>query len=155
MKAYVKQLNNKGNNEEGIKKIIELWNENAMETAECELDENDRMAVQDQLEQFIQSKYGTVFVVMNEFQHIVAYAIASIKKDLVSDMLYGQIDEVYVTKKYRRKKVAQNLVDHLITWLNQEEITAIHVYVDLDNKLALEFWEKSGFDREFFVLSNN
>lgn len=71
------------------------------------------------------------------------------KQDLVSDMLYGQVDEVYVAPEYRRKKVAKNLATDLMDWFNQKDISLIHVYVDLENELALEFWEKMGLDREF------
>nr|MDH3162652.1 hypothetical protein [Bacillus licheniformis] len=39
---------------------------------------------------------------MNEKQEAVGYGLASIKKDLVSDCLSGQIDEVYIAPDYRR-----------------------------------------------------
>ncbi|MDH4424700.1 MULTISPECIES: GNAT family N-acetyltransferase [Bacillus] len=155
MKICIKELNGGADNQECIKEIVELWNKNAIETAECELDESDRKAIQEQIEQFIQSKYGVVFVAINENQQTIGYGIASMKQDLVSDMLYGQVDEVYVAPEYRRKKVAKNLATDLMDWFNQKDISLIHVYVDLENELALEFWEKMGLDREFFILSNN
>ncbi|PFW86758.1 GNAT family N-acetyltransferase, partial [Bacillus pseudomycoides] len=40
-------------------------------------------------------------------------------------------------------------------FLHQNHISLVHVYVDLENELALEFWEKIGLNREFFILSNN
>lgn len=155
MKTRIKQLNNDGVNEECIKEMLELWNENTIETAQCELDESDRKAIQEQIEQYIQSKYGVVFVAMNESHQVIGYSIASMKQDLVSNMLYGQVDEVYVAPEYRRQKVAKNLVDDVINWFNKKDISLTHVYVDLENESALEFWEKMGLDREFFVLSNN
>ncbi|WP_438824504.1 hypothetical protein [Bacillus sp. JJ864] len=39
--------------------------------------------------------------------------------------------------------------------MNQESISSIQMYVDLDNKLALNFWENTGFEKEFFLLSNS
>ncbi|WP_239661332.1 GNAT family N-acetyltransferase [Bacillus albus] len=78
-----------------------------------------------------------------------------IKQDLVTDMLYGQIEEVYVKSEYRRQQIAQNLVGNLSNWLNQENVSLIHVYVDLANNLALNFWENTGFEKEFFLLSNS
>ncbi|MDF2084803.1 GNAT family N-acetyltransferase [Bacillus pseudomycoides] len=155
MKTRIKQLNGGIDNQECIKEIIELWNKNTIETAECELDESDREAIKEQIEQYIQSKYGVVFVVINENQQAIGYGIASMKQDLVSDMLYGQVDEVYVAPEYRRQKVAKNLATDLMNWFNQKDISLIHVYVDLENELALEFWEKIGLNREFFILSNN
>lgn len=155
MKTRIKQLNNDVVNEECIKEMVELWNENTIETAQCELDESDRKAIQEQIEQYIQSKYGVVFVAMNESHQVIGYSIASMKQDLVSNMLYGQVDEVYVAPEYRRQKVAKNLVDDVINWFNKKDISLTHVYVDLENESALEFWEEMGLDREFFVLSNN
>ncbi len=105
--------------------------------------------------ELIQSRYGAVFVVMDENDNLIGYGIDSIKQDLVTDMLYGQIEEVYVKSEYRRQQIAQNLVENLSNWLNQENVSLIHVYVDLDNKLALNFWENTGFEKEFFLLSNS
>ncbi|HDX9589690.1 TPA: GNAT family N-acetyltransferase [Bacillus pseudomycoides] len=155
MNTRIKQLSKELDYQEFIKKIIELWNMNAIETAECELDESDRMGIREQLDQFVQSKYGAVFVVTDEGQDMIGYGIASIKQDLVTDTLYGQIDEVYIREEYRRQQIAKNLVEHLTHWLNQESISSIQVYVDLDNKLALNFWENTGFEKEFFLLSNS
>lgn len=105
--------------------------------------------------ELIQSRYGTVFVVTDESNNLIGYGIGSIKKDLVTDMLYGQIEEVYVKSEYRRQQIAQSLVGNLRNWLNQENVSLIHVYVVLDNKLALNFWENTGFEKEFFLLSNS
>ncbi|MBJ8115904.1 MULTISPECIES: GNAT family N-acetyltransferase [Bacillus] len=155
MKISIEKLDGKIGNRERIKEIIELWNLNAIETADCELEEGDKKEIEEQLVELIQSRYGTVFVVTDESNNLIGYGIGSIKKDLVTDMLYGQIEEVYVKSEYRRQQIAQSLVGNLRNWLNQENVSLIHVYVDLDNKLALNFWENTGFEKEFFLLSNS
>ncbi len=72
------------------------------------------------------------------------------------DTIYGQIDEIYVLPAYRRQKIAKRLVDELVNWFNEKHDTSVvNVYVDLENDLALEFWEGVGLEREFFMLSNN
>ncbi|MEH6892364.1 GNAT family N-acetyltransferase [Bacillus sp. JJ864] len=60
-----------------------------------------------------------------------------------------------ISGSFRRQQIAKNLVEHLTHWLNQESISSIQMYVDLDNKLALNFWENTGFEKEFFLLSNS
>lgn len=155
MNIRIKQLHKELGYQEFIKRIIELWNMNALETAECELDESDRMGIYEQLEQFVQSKYGAVFVVTDEEQDMIGYGIACIKQDLVTNTLYGQIDEVYIRKEYRRQQIAKNVVERLMSWLNQKGISLVHVNVDLDNQLALDFWENTGFEKEFFLLSHS
>ncbi|KAA0759127.1 GNAT family N-acetyltransferase [Bacillus sp. AR2-1] len=155
MKISIQKLDGKIGNRECIKEIIELWNQNAIETADCKLEERDKKGIEEQLVELIQSRYGAVFVVTDESNNLIGYGIGSIKQDLVTDMLYGQIEEVYVKLEYRRQQIAQSLVGNLRNWLNQENVSLIHVYVDLDNKLALDFWENTGFEKEFFLLSNS
>ncbi|HDR3652474.1 GNAT family N-acetyltransferase [Bacillus albus] len=155
MKISIEKLDGKIGNRECIKEIIELWNQNAIETADCKLEERDKKGIEEQLVELIQSRYGAVFVVTDESNNLIGYGIGSIKQDLVTDMLYGQIEEVYVKLEYRRQQIAQSLVGNLRNWLNQENVSLIHVYVDLDNKLALDFWENTGFEKEFFLLSNS
>ncbi|MDM5265156.1 MULTISPECIES: GNAT family N-acetyltransferase [Bacillus cereus group] len=155
MEISIKKLDKKIDNRESIKEIIQLWNLNAIETADCKLEERDKKGIEEQLVELIQSRYGAVFVVTDESNNLIGYGIGSIKQDLVTDMLYGQIEEVYVKLEYRRQQIAQSLVGNLRNWLNQENVSLIHVYVDLDNKLALDFWENTGFEKEFFLLSNS
>ena len=155
MKISIQKLDGKIGNRECIKEIIELWNQNAIETADCKLEERDKKGIEEQLVELIQSRYGAVFVVTDESNNLIGYGIGSIKQDLVTEMLYGQIEEVYVKLEYRRQQIAQSLVGNLRNWLNQENVSLIHVYVDLDNKLALDFWENTGFEKEFFLLSNS
>ncbi|OWT47279.1 GNAT family N-acetyltransferase [Bacillus sp. K2I17] len=155
MEIVIKKLDDKIDNRESIKKIIELWNLNAIETADCELEESHKKGIEEQLVELIQSRYGAVFVVNDETNNLIGYGIGSIKQDLVTDMLYGQIEEVYVKSEYRRQQIAQNLVGNMSNWLNQENVSLIHVYVDLANNLALNFWENTGFEKEFFLLSNS
>lgn len=136
--------------------ILELWNENAKETADCELEKSDREAILNQLEQYLQSQYGAIYIATNENHQIIGFGLASIKKELMYDTIYGQIDEIYVLPAYRRQKIAKRLVDELVNWFNEKHDTSVvNVYVDLENDLALEFWEGVGLEREFFMLSNN
>jgi len=135
---------------------LELWNENAKETADCELEKSDREAILNQLEQYLQSQYGAIYIATNENHQIIGFGLASIKKELMYDTIYGQIDEIYVLPAYRRQKIAKRLVDELVNWFNEKHDTSVvNVYVDLENDLALEFWEGIGLEKEFFMLSKS
>lgn len=59
---------------------MELWNENAKETADCELEKSDREAILNQLEQYLQSQYGAIYIATNENHQIIGFGLASIKK---------------------------------------------------------------------------
>lgn len=156
MNIHIQVLTKDSMNQKIGNEILELWNENAKETADCELEKSDREAILNQLEQYLQSQYGAIYIATNESHQIIGYGLASIKKDLMYDMIYGQIDEIYVLPAYRRQKIAKRLVDDLVNWFNEKHDTSvIQVYVDVENDLALEFWEGVGLEKEFFMLSNS
>ncbi|MCY9546912.1 GNAT family N-acetyltransferase [Lysinibacillus xylanilyticus] len=156
MSIHIQLLTEDVVNQKLLNEILELWNENAIETADCELEESERNGIQEQLERYIQSKYGAIYIATNENNEMIGFGMASIKRDFIYDMNYGQIDEVYVVPVYRRQKVAKRLVADLVTWFNDEHDTSVvNVFVDLENDLALNFWEGIGLEKEFFMLSNN
>lgn len=156
MNIHIQLLTKDSMNQKIGNEILELWNENAKETADCELEKSDREAILNQLEQYLQSQYGAVYIATNESHQIIGFGLASIKKELLYDTIYGQIDEIYVLPAYRRQQIAKRLVDELVNWFNEKHDTSVvNVYVDLENDLALEFWEGVGLEREFFMLSNN
>lgn len=156
MNIHIQLLTKDSMNQKIGNEILELWNENAKETADCELEKSDREAILNQLEQYLQSQYGTIYIATNENHQIIGFGSASIKKELMYDTIYGQIDELYVLPAYRRQKIAKRLVDELVNWFNEKHDTSVvNVYVDLENDLALEFWEGVGLEREFYMLSNN
>ncbi|MCI1696177.1 GNAT family N-acetyltransferase [Aneurinibacillus aneurinilyticus] len=135
--------------------ILGLWNENCIETAECELSDEDKAAIQNQLKEYFQSEFGMVCVAIDGTSKLVGYGLASLKKDLVSQAYYGQIDELYVLPEYRRQKTAQAIVEKLNRWFQYKDASFVYVFVDLDNKLAQNFWESSGLSKEFYLMSNN
>ena len=156
MSIHIQLLTKDSMNQKIGNEILELWNENAKETADCELEKSNREAILNQLEQYLQSQYGAIYIATNENHQIIGFGLASIKKELMYDTIYGQIDEIYVLPAYRRQKIAKRLVDELVNWFNEKHDTSVvNVYVDLENELALEFWEGVGLEREFFMLSNN
>ncbi|MEC1356414.1 GNAT family N-acetyltransferase [Bacillus sonorensis] len=144
MDTSIIQLTNDEEHLECMKEMVELWNRNAVETANCELDEEEKKAVQEQIQQYIQSTYGVVFAVTNEKSRAVGFGIASMKQDLVSNTLYGQIDEIYVSPRYRRQNIAGNLVDDIMNWFKRKDVSFVHVSVDIENQTALKFWQGIG-----------
>ena len=141
-------------NREFVDELINLWNDNTLETADCTLDDQDREMIHQQLKQYVQSVYGAVFAVVNEKQKAVGYGLASIKKDLVSGCLCGQIDEVYIAPGYRRNKLGKLVADRMMDWFERHQVSHVQVSVDIDNQSALHFWEGIGFSSEFYLLTH-
>ncbi|WP_369903245.1 hypothetical protein [Bacillus manliponensis] len=95
MVMHIQELTNEQNIARYIKGVFYLWNENCIETAECELEE-DRKAIREQIIRYVSSSHGVVLLAISKEHEIVGYSIASTKQDLVSNERYGQIDEVYI-----------------------------------------------------------
>ncbi|CAM4274493.1 hypothetical protein BAMA_15350 [Bacillus manliponensis] len=154
MVMHIQELTNEQNIAHYIKEILHLWNENCIETAECELEEADRKAIGEQIIRYVSSPHGVVLLAISKEHEIVGYSIASTKQDLVSNEQYGQIDEVYIAKGWRRKQVANEFVSQIMRFFQQKDICTIYVHVDLENQLAAHFWEGIGFDKEFHLFSH-
>ncbi|MCR8935959.1 GNAT family N-acetyltransferase [Brevibacillus laterosporus] len=55
------------------------------------------------------------------------YGLTSLKKDLITEYCYGQIDELYVVPEYRRQKTGQAIAEKLSDWLHSQEASPIYI----------------------------
>lgn len=136
-----------------VKEVVERWNQNAIETADCELTEEELADVEQQIRQYCQSAYGAVHIALDDDEKLVGYGLASLQKDLLFETYAGLVVELYVVPQYRKQKAGQAIVHSLKSWLLEQDVSYIHVFVDVENESAQAFWEKSGFEKEFFVMS--
>lgn len=136
-----------------LSEIVRLWNDNAQETADCSLSEEEVEAIGQQLADYVQSPYGMVHIAVDDEQKLVGYGLASLKKDMLTEDYIGQVDELYVIPAYRKQKAGQAIFHSLKSWLENQNVVAIQVFVDVDNASAQAFWERTGFSKEFYVMS--
>ncbi len=68
------------------------------------------------------------------------------------DRLYGVITDIAVTKEYRRKGIAQELLKQGIEWFESKEIKHIETRILQSNPLASKFWHSSGFEPFMNIL---
>ena len=57
----------------------------------------------------------------------------------------GTLHHLAVEKSYRRKKIAQELVQKSVEELHKEGITKVALFVYKENASARAFWQKQGF----------
>ncbi len=57
----------------------------------------------------------------------------------------GYVGGLYVSPKIRKQGVATGIVDSLLRWLKEKDITIVETYVDTRNAASLKVLEKSGF----------
>ncbi|MGX4667918.1 GNAT family N-acetyltransferase [Cerasibacillus sp. JNUCC 74] len=137
-----------------LSEVVSLWNENCVETADCKLTNEEMKAIQQQLALCCRSDYGTVHIALDGGQ-LVGYGVASIKKDMVTQGYMGLIDELYVVQEYRKRQVGQTIVNSLKKWLLAKDVSNIQVFVDVENISAQTFWNNIGFNKEFYVVSED
>lgn len=90
------------------------------------------------LNELLQEPYFNILV-YEENNQVVAF--------LSYTKLYNTVDiiDLIVQKEYRNHKIATNLIDYLITGL--EVNTNIYLEVDVNNKAAINLYQKFGFQK--------
>lgn len=55
------------------------------------------------------------------------------------------LEDVIVGKEYRGGGLGRKLVEHVIAWASEQDMTRITLLADRDNQAALDFYRKLGF----------
>jgi ribosomal protein S18 acetylase RimI-like enzyme len=77
----------------------------------------------------------------------VAYCLSSLTRDRE-----GEIDSIYVEPAYRRFRVADALMRHALSWLDERGAASKRVVVAAGNEQALPFYEFYHFYPRYVVL---
>ncbi|MDD5299449.1 MAG: GNAT family N-acetyltransferase [Gallionella sp.] len=62
------------------------------------------------------------------------------------------LEDVIVRNEYRGKGLGRQLVEHVLAWAKTGGMTRVTLLADRDNKVALDFYRKLGFDRSHMVV---
>lgn len=62
------------------------------------------------------------------------------------------LEDVIVRNEYRGKGLGRRLVEHVLAWATMEGMTRVTLLADRDNKAALDFYRRLGFDRSHMVV---
>ncbi|HEU0282720.1 MAG TPA: GNAT family N-acetyltransferase, partial [Gallionella sp.] len=62
------------------------------------------------------------------------------------------LEDVIVRDEYRGKGLGRRLVEHILCWAKAGGMTRVTLLADRDNKAALAFYRKLGFDRSHMVV---
>jgi len=78
---------------------------------------------------------------------VVGHCLATISKypPIYDVVEYGQIMDLAVTHKYRRKGVGETLVNAIRSWFLARGIHRVEVRVAVSNEVSVAFWRKMGF----------
>ena len=102
------------------------------------------------LEDIIINKSKTnPILVYQEANQVLGYAFLIINEIKENNNLQYRkelyIDDLCVDSSYRNKGIASLLIDEVIKYAKQNKCTEITLNVYLDNKVALDFYNKKGF----------
>lgn len=89
----------------------------------------------------------SLFLVAEENEKIVGYAIAKIDKrpDVYGIRKIGFINSVYVKKECRRLGISKMFMKQIIDWFKRKKIKYIELHVHSKNKIAQNAYAKYGF----------
>ena len=62
------------------------------------------------------------------------------------------LEDVIVRDGYRGKGLGLQLVEHILAWARMEGMTRVTLLADRDNKTALDFYRKLGFEHSHMVV---
>jgi len=71
---------------------------------------------------------------------LVGYCISGIRDDGI-----GEIESIFVIKKYRSRNVGYTLLQHALEWLERQGATSKVIDVAIGNEQALKFYARFGF----------
>jgi len=90
------------------------------------------------------------FIIYDETYHVFSI----LEKDLIGYIIlwksdnYGQIIDIVIEGKYRKKGYGQKLLNYGINYLKELNVNVVSLEVNVNNKAALSLYEKAGFIKE-------
>ena len=82
------------------------------------------------------------------------YVCSILEKDLIGYIIlwksdnYGQIIDIVIEGKYRKKGYGQKLLNYGINYLKELNVNVVSLEVNVNNKAALSLYKKAGFTKE-------
>lgn len=65
---------------------------------------------------------------------------------------YGYIDDIFISRKFRKKGLATYLINNFILTLKRMKIKKIRLGVNINNKGAIKFYKKIGFEIKHYEM---
>lgn len=62
------------------------------------------------------------------------------------------LEDVIVRNEYRCKGLGRRLIEHILAWARMEGMARVTLLADRDNKAALDFYRKLGFEHSHMVV---
>lgn len=67
------------------------------------------------------------------------------ENEFFKEGVYGEINEIYIIKKFRGKGIGKAMMIHAYNWFKRKGVNIVRVETAASNKTAIKFYEKFGF----------
>ncbi|MCG8016747.1 MAG: GNAT family N-acetyltransferase [Candidatus Thiodiazotropha sp. 'RUGA'] len=97
------------------------------------------------LELLQESEAAEIFVVRSARQEVVAMATLQLVVSTAEGGLVAWMEDVVVDADHRGRGVGEFLLSHINRWVESRGIKRVQLVADRDNRSALEFYKKQGW----------
>jgi len=94
---------------------------------------------------------GKLFV-LRDHARVAGMANVLITVSTAEGCRVAVLEDVIVRDGYRGKGLGLQLVEHILAWASMEGMTRASLLADRDNKTALDFYRKLGFEHSHMVV---
>jgi ribosomal protein S18 acetylase RimI-like enzyme len=133
-----------------IPEIVDVWGELAFHHAGLDRAFAPSLRWQEEYRYFIRNLLGrddALAVVALWDNRIVGYAVGrvSLLPGFFEQRRRGYIHDVVTRDGYRRRGIGRRLVDVLLEWMRETDVSTVELTVAVRNEEAVAFWERIGF----------
>jgi GNAT superfamily N-acetyltransferase len=94
---------------------------------------------------------GRLFVLRDEAK-VLGMASALITVSTAEGGRVLLLEDVIVRREHRNNGLGRRLVEHIFAWTKAEGMTRVTLLTDRDNKAALDFYRKLGFEHSHMTV---
>ena len=78
---------------------------------------------------------------------VVGHCLATIEEypPVYINPRYGYVQDIAVTKKYRRSRIGRKFFDRMAAWFREQGVDRIELDVTATNDVSARFWREIGF----------
>ncbi len=133
-----------------IPEIVAIWGELALHHARLDRAFTPSARWQEEYRHFIRGLLGrddALAVVGVEDGRLVGYAVGriSVLPGFFEERRRGYIHDVVTREAHRRRGIGRRLVEALLKWMRESEVSAVELTVAVKNEEAVAFWTRLGF----------
>ena len=98
-------------------------------------------------EEYMKRKYKSIVYVASARTKIIGFTSA-----YLNHHNEGFIEDLFVTEKYRNKKVGSTLFIKVLEWLKDNGAKSMDVHVSVGNEKVMKFYENNGFKMTGYTM---